>query len=625
MDNDMNCASSAAECLAQYISYHCNNETDDRNRQQQQQQQNEDVMASWTLVLIGRLKQCHEAISAVLLQQAKPNNNNNNSTKQWYALAAPCLRALCKLIEMNELALEQMNSQKQTFLSTIFGLLQVSTTSHQAATLDPKVTEWVQDTAIYAARCIHSSLDDNLEMVELLSTSQQMMDAFPSFMTTTTTTTTVPNLAQLHVAGCIVSLYQSAPSSSSSSRRWLSTCIMNHVLPTLSRFMTTTVDIIVPKLRVLEENYRQARILWMTQKEDSELESSVLQSIQERKEPAREIARRLKQQQEQNPRMEKAVLRDNQEEDGRQAMENALTEWNDIIMPIQLALEVMANLLSCFIIEDDENDENETKMAVDCGTTTTNDDDDDDGKNLLCETLITNRVTECIVRMLQTLCLYKKTRHHEEAEAGNDELLLLKDDLDELISKVSACLSNCVLSKVFLVETADFIVATTWKDVLRQYPMERGVSSVMAAMVQQCPSLLSELIVEQDLELFQKMLRNTNDETIQRDAVCLMAAAMTTASTAASEQVVTKCTNEMIQCMSTSSLGVKCEILNAIMDLYGNDDFHPKVFLTLNMIHHFQQCLASIMLSSKDCNHLDPQEEEIMFNANRFVEYKLGR
>ena len=144
MDNNLECASAAAECLAQYLSFACHYP---------------EQTASWTLVFMGRLDTCHRQI------QQKTN------LKQWYALAAPCLRALCKLIEVNELALNQLNLQKQTFLTTIFGLLQ--DTIEFEGNNDDRITGWVCDTGIYAARMLHSALDDNDEMASIINISSQ--------------------------------------------------------------------------------------------------------------------------------------------------------------------------------------------------------------------------------------------------------------------------------------------------------------------------------------------------------------------------------------------------------------------------------------------------------------------
>lgn len=330
---------------------------------------------------------------------------------------------------------------------------------------------------------------------------------------------------------------------------------------------------------MLEDKFREANQLWMTQKQDDKLEKEVLQKISKKREPAREIARRLKQ----TPRDGKAMM-DNQE-DGQQAVEESLTAWNNTIMPLQLALEVMANLLSC-LVQDDEDE-----MAVERDTSF---------DALLHQELLTSKVAEHIVGMLQNLCMYAKSR------PNNDEHDLLKEDLQEAVSKVSACIANCVISKVLL--ESDF--AATW-NILRQHPSERGVCSVMAALVQNSKSL-RELAVH-DLQIFQDMLHNS-DEEIQRDAVCLLSAAMARSTP---ENVVMNLTNELTKVMNTAPSTVKCEALNTIMDLYGDDDFHPRVFSSLDTLNHFKKCVMSIPQKG-----LSPEEEEILFNANRFVEYK---
>ncbi|CAJ1961827.1 unnamed protein product [Cylindrotheca closterium] len=535
MDSDMNCASAAAECLAQHVSY-ADGDT------------HKDVMASWTLILIGRLDQCLQAL------QSTPSNS-----KQWYALAAPCLRALCKLIEMNELALEQMNAQKQTFLSTVFGLLEAS--ANHEATLDQRHTEWVEETGAFAARCIHSSIEDNFEMVNIINGNEKVMELWPTLMSK------LPDVAALHVAGCVVALYQAAPS------KWQIDFIMTKVLPCLSKSMVVNAE----GLKTLEENLGKANQLWMTQKQDDKMEKEILQKIAKKRESARDIARRLKQ----TTRDGKAVM--NEQEDGRQAVEDSLTAWNNTIMPLQLALEVMANLLSCLVQDEDE-------MALER---------DSSLDSLLHQELLKGKVAEHIVGMLQTICVHTKSR-------ANDEHDLLKDDLQEAISKVSACIANSVISKVLL--EADF--AATW-NVLRQHPSERGVCSVMAALVQNSKSL-RELAVH-DLEIFQNMLHNS-DEDVQRDAVCLISAAMARSTP---ENVVINLTNELIKVMNTAPDTVKCEALNTIMELYGDDDFHPRVFSSLGTLDHYKKCVMSVPQKG-----LSPEEEEILFNANRFVEYK---
>ena len=76
---------------------------------------------------------------------------------------------------------------------------------------------------------------------------------------------------------------------------------------------------------------------------------------------------------------------------------------------------------------------------------------------------------------------------------------------------------------------------------------------------------------------------------------------------------------ELLRLLQGTSSVVQAEVLNAIMDLYGQDDFYPQVFLNLKLLDHFQRCLANIP------KLVDPEMEDILFNANRFVDYKLGR
>ena len=190
------------------------------------------------------------------------------------------------------------------------------------------------------------------------------------------------------------------------------------------------------EFQTLEDNYRQAKNLWKTQKEDDELEQEVIRSVQARREPARHIARRQKttprpksmdKQEQQKPKQKKQT-----EEDGRQAMEDALVAWNGVILPLQVALEVTANLLSCLIQEEDA-------MAVK---------KDDEGLDqALHQALVGAKLAKRILQMLQTLCVFQSNE------------TVLQVDLQDIISKCAACLSNCVLSKVLA--KANFVA--TWQ------------------------------------------------------------------------------------------------------------------------------------------------------------------
>jgi hypothetical protein len=538
MDSNLECASAAAECLAQYLSL-------------DQTNNNESALsatASWTLVLMGRLEQCLQGIQS------------KKTVKQWYALAAPCLRALCKLIETNELALEQlMNAQTLTFLSTLFGLLQEVTKFE--ATLDDRLTVWVEDTATYAARTLHSSLDENPEMAQRIN-SRTDIPVWSQLLTS------LPDLAQLHLCGSLVTLYQMSPMA------WQSTCLMQQALPCLTKSLVVDGQ----ELRTLEENYHQAVHLWRTQQEDDKLEQDVIRSIEERKESARQIARRQKG----TPRREKAVMEETV--DGQQAMDDALGAWNGVVLPLQVALEVTANLCTCFI-QDEHAMETETDDALD---------------KAIRFALIVAKLSERFLQVLQTLCAYQSSR-------GDAAQEILTDDLLESISKSAACLANSVLGG--LLAESDF--GTTWQ-VLRSHAIQPGVSSVFVVLAQRGPSPPPA-----DMELIQGLLQTKDNEEVQRDAVSLLATVLVSQPV----EVVTQATQEFLRLLQEAAPLVQMDVLNTVMDLYGQDDFYPQVFESLDVLTHFQQCVVSI---SKNSN-LEPEVEESLCNANAFVDYKLGR
>lgn len=548
MDANLECASAAAECLAQYLSYTPNIE------------HQAVTTASWTPVLIVRLEQCLKAI------QMKADNK----VKLWYAVAAPCTKALCKLVELNERALEQiiMNTstmQTDSFLATILGILHVTTTFEK--TTDLRWNDWVEETAAYAARTLHSSLDENPELAERINSTQ----------TTTTDAawsqllSALPDLAKLHICGSLISMYQMVPAT------WQSSLLVEHVLPCLTRSLLVQPE----QLQALEQDFAQAVALRKTQQEDEKLEEDIVRKIEERKEPARIIARRQKEVE----RGSKAVITEEDTKDGEQAMDDALVAWSGIIMPLQVTLEITANFLSCFIQDDDAMDDNGQR--------------DED----MHQALVSARLAEALLTTFQGLCSYQDSRGDipKEREA-------LSDDLEESISKCAACITNCVLSQVL--EQTNF--DATWQ-MLRLHVNSTGVSSILVVLMQQ-----GFPFPAQDTGLMQQLLHSSSEES-QRNGVCVLAIMLN--DPRHSVQVVADAAQELLRLLKQGESLAKIEALNAIMDLWGQDDFHPQIFASQQMLPTFQAALASLSTDKT----LDPEAEEVLFNAGRFVDYKLGR
>jgi hypothetical protein len=546
MDANLECASAAAECLAQYLSYTPNIE------------HQAVTTASWTPVLIARLDQCLKAIQS----------KEDKKLKLWYALAAPCTQALCKLVEVNERALEQiMNSttQADSFLSTILGILHVVTTFEK--TTDTRWNGWVEEAAAYAARTLHSSLDENPDLVERINSTQNATsDAAWSQLLSS-----LPDLARLHICGSLITMYQMVPAP------WQCSLLVQHVLPCLTRSLVVQPE----RLQSLEQEFAQAVALRKTQMEDEELEGDIMRKLQERKEPAQIIARR----QREVERGSKAVFSEEDTKDGEQALEDALVAWSGIIMPLQVTLEVTANFLSCFIQDEDAMNDDGAK--------------DKD----MHQALISARLAEALVKTLQILCSYQDSRGEvpKEREA-------LSDDLHESISKCAACITNCVLSQVL--EQANF--DATWQ-VLRPHVSSRGVSSILVVLTQQGLPFPA-----QDTVLIQQLLHSSYEEG-QRDGVVLLAIMLNNPQH--SVQVVAEATRELLRVLKQGESLAKIEAMNAVMDLWGQDDFYPQVFASQQVLSTFQATLASLSTDKT----IDPEAEEVLFNAGNFVDYKLGR
>ena len=553
MDANFECASAAAECLALYLSYFCTSTTNVEHQQAV-------TTASWTPVLMARLDQCLKAIQ-----------NDTKKWKLWYAVAGPCMKTLCKLVESNERALEFITSsrvQMDSFLTTILGFLHMVTKFER--TTDARFNEWVEEAAIYAARTLHSSLDENPDLAERIYASSEnaAMDTWSQLLVLDK----LPILSSLHICGSLVTMHQMMPSA------WLSTLIVQHVLPCLIRNLVVPPD----QLQSAEVAFAEGLALRKAQKEDEELESEIIRKIQDRKEPARMIARRQKDM----DRGSKASIEDTK--DGEQVMEEAISAWSTIILPLQLTLEVTANLLSSFIRDEDSMEPDSAPL---------------DAAGL--QALISARLAESLIKALQMICSYQERRGTipKDHEA-------LSDDLQECVSKTSACITNAILSRVL--ESSNF--EATWQ-MLQPNMKWVGVSSILVALAQQ-----GLPVSPQHVAGIQQLLLQSSHEESQRDGVSLLAIIMMN-NPHHPPQLVMEATQELLRVLSHGQNLAKVEALNAIMDLWGQDDYHPEIFVSQQILPNFQGALATLSTNK----NLDPEAEEILFNASRFVDYKVGR
>ena len=575
---DLECSAVAAECLAHYLSMtSAHTETDTRK----------EMTASWALILLGRLQECRTALVGFVTADRttaslSKNQHKKRDTqrKQWYAIAAPCFQALCSLIEENGYALDRINLQKKTFVEVIFGmlvLLQAPSSSSSTATVPPVDTtntpedammqdptdvtantassvvnvesdtlaeEYRTSTALYAARCLHSALDENHELAEVLQHSDNlgMWNTLLDEGGGGPTTLGFSTITRLHLLGCLVNLYQMTAAAALSSPSWCEQLLLEYGILGATRklggeavggrgglFLTTlgvgNTDVsLYDALSLLELKYREAQHLWERQNEDQKMEEEIAAKVNERKEPAKEIAKRQKKnkaatrlayQEEQKAKMiaeaEATAIVDTEmidasgvmteeaveerpkkphsgtivrEQNGEEAMHAALSAWHTKLKELQLTLEILTNLVSTWIIEDDEDprhlnqntalhhalrDHYTTAQLSGLLDTHPHNNSTSTHINTVRHALRGQQTAVHLSELLTTLCTYLQQGVKKSAAAaatssmiegdGNTTPLVIsyakkdpmKLDVEETISKLSACLINCILSNVVIV------------------------------------------------------------------------------------------------------------------------------------------------------------------------------
>ena len=82
--------------------------------------------------------------------------------------------------------------------------------------------------------------------------------------------------------------------------------------------------------------------------------------------------------------------------------------------------------------------------------------------------------------------------------------------------------------------------------------------------------------------------------------------------------------------LTSKKASVQHEAVNALMDIYGDEEKHPSVFKDLNVLGHFQKTLPGLKQSIQADRVDTPREEverwkETALNASRFIQYCKGQ
>eukprot|EP00536_Pseudo-nitzschia_multiseries_P005476 jgi/Psemu1/254525/estExt_Genewise1Plus.C_1020049 len=746
--NDLECSAVAADCLAQYLSAISSFGDSDMQTDQHKQ-----MTASWALVLLGRLNDCRKALVEQQRTQSPKKISENQRKKaekikkQWYAVSAPCFIALCQLIEKNGHALNQINLQKKTFVEVVFGLLLLgihtsaegaSSSNGQASMTGKDMTmrddseekgtgvkvsarhdtifeELKKTTELYAARSLHSALDDNWELAEVL-TDGESEDAWKALFrgvseemtnqnTNELTANALSTTTRLHLIGSLVNLYQLSLYSENrhDTASWPEEVLLEYGLKIdENQGLLTQVlfcrenqsDDLLARLSNQEDKYRKAETLLDKQKDDQKLEAEVDAKVRERKEPAKLIARRQKKfkeaKREERREQQKAKmiaeaersLADtgmmdvddgddngndqtsgkitNREQDGEEAVSEALLEWTNSTGKIQLALEILTNLVSTWISAPEGQEGGDEPMST-CDASNAS-------KSFMSKSFqLVNSidVASRLVSMLQSFCQF--LRDGKRGKQRDDDPIRL--DVEEMIGKASGCLINCILSGIITSTTnsvtansdcpaRDAVLNPILRDLHTELNGSRGndeetpvanyavvdaYAAVLVVILETNPGILHQ--ENDNPNLFQDYIALFQQILPRRDAVCLLSATVLTwaesagTTPAKAQAMVRSITEKYLELLlrktnsndaeaRTALVNTQTQVLKTFMDWYGKDTFYPQLYNEMQVSTAIASCLTSISnelnkssISGKSLD-IDEEQMEILHNSERFIEYK---
>jgi hypothetical protein len=566
MNPDIECAVTAAGCLVNYLQRENNKNNDSMDHNA--------LTAGWIVICIGRLLQ---------LQM----NHQLEFTER-------LLEIIGTLLEENALASqrlvnhEQLRRDFQTVVSSCL-VLTTTTTAPTATKNDHQPQQQLARILSLAARCLHSSWDDNPGLVlPWLGEAPQILDVMLQIMTQNNNATNNPT-AQLHVTGAWLSAW-------SMDTKSMNARIAQHATATCLLRLTKTLETWQSLTDVQANSLVQAYAMYQQQTHDDELEDSVVRSVRDKKEPARQIAKRMQQQQQtakqQQQFKDTAMNNDDNDEtnnndttsskldanriDAEEIWFQLVHEWQDHVRPPQLALELVANAL-------------------------------------LMPQLPDPCVQQLALAAHQFLVVKLNMQHQTTTTLLPQEVT---ESVLDLQSKAGTCLAHA------LTRNWTSPPATLWKDLKAFAP---SVSNSMVLALQLV--LQQHALAQDDIDFLMDMAQSST-EMVARDAVCMLGMClekqhsvdMNRAVCSALIRLVTK--ND-----AQSSTMVLSEVLSVLIDIYGTD-CHLQIFQELHVLQFFQTYMPELkrrihLERNMDLDELE-QYKETALNASRFIQYKKG-
>ena len=323
------------------------------------------------------------------------------------------------------------------------------------------------------------------------------------------------------------------------------------------------------------------------------------------------------------------------ENDARTKLEEAREGWYDkLILPLQLALEVTANLTSVMpqleaSMHSDTNDDGDNMMDLD--------DDIQWGAKeeaalmaghgqhqgtspqllsstdgALVESIVKVDIPSHLLSLMDRLCLIPLDESIPE-EA--------RDDLQDIPSKCGTCLVNS-LGECFSISTDN--VFAVLRSSLEASQSNKNVAAAMAVALRSKSD-------------YRRQVKPTNvdyllncasmSKTIQCEAIEMLGLLC---SKEEHPEGINRKVGTVLTGLTSKNASVQHEALDSLMDIYGDEEKHPSVFKDLNVLGHFQKTLPGLKQSIQADRVDTPREEverwkETALNASRFIQYCKGQ
>jgi len=335
-------------------------------------------------------------------QPISPMQKLTSAMMEQWSIQSLCLHALCGIVEgtaTNNESSSILHHQRNEFLSTvmrsfllaseIIQALSAATTTAGSSSAENGSSDMngnkmlmiatkenqsniISDVVTYALRTIHSSCDENVELLtSLLSMKGASGDVFQCIISSISNTS-LPALARIHCCAIVILSRKIIASSSSvvKSVEELQQLLVTQVLPLLSQFTLYSTDIASALYARVKETHEKL----LQEKTDASMEKEIMHMVDKRKESARLIARRQKvmkkeqkeQKEKEKMEAESAVTDNSMDAEGADAeaqekaekeavaaaaaeemedqYDKAINAWKNACLPLKLSVEVIANM-----------------------------------------------------------------------------------------------------------------------------------------------------------------------------------------------------------------------------------------------------------------------------------------